>query len=143
MELEAPNVRDATAVEGHTSERRKSSDRRTPSERRADPERRQLIERRMLDRRANGHGENGSAKAAQMVVVPREVSDREKLTEMLLKLAETLPAITNFLASATQHARACQKGDLLMQAMRAKAAFCSLGNIARDGEAHMKQDARR
>jgi hypothetical protein len=66
------------------------------------------------------------------------MSDRDKLEELVRTLTETLPNVTNFLASATQHARACQKGDLLMQALRARATFGTLGEAVRDGEAHVK-----
>jgi hypothetical protein len=66
------------------------------------------------------------------------MSDRDRLEKMVRALAETLPNVTNFLASATQHARACQKGDLLMQALRARAAFGTLGEAVRDGEAHVR-----
>jgi hypothetical protein len=129
------------------TERRARAERRAKTERRTQPERRLAERRKAPDRRviadrritADRRGEIAPPRPKQPVRLPRRVTDREKLTEMVRTLTETLPTVTNFLAAATQHARACQKGDLLMQAMRARAAFGSLGDAIRDGEAHLKR----
>jgi hypothetical protein len=137
-------------MEGATSERRKASDRRARAERRAAAdrrrhERREGAERRALadrrsaaDRRGDGNRAAAAVKQQPVVAPARKMSDRDKLEELVRTLTETLPNVTNFLASATQHARACQKGDLLMQALRARATFGTLGEAVRDGEAHVK-----
>jgi hypothetical protein len=120
-------------MEGATSERRKASDRRARAERRARADRRDAAERR-------GDGSRAAAVVKQQpfVALARKVSDRTKLEELVRTLLETVPNVANFLASATQHARACQKGDLLMQALRARAVFGTLTEAARDGETHVK-----
>ena len=114
-------------MEGATSERREASERRARAERRS-----------AAERRGDGSPAVAPVKQQQSVPPARKVSDREKLEELVRTLSETLPNVTNFLASATQHARACQKGDLLMQALRARAVFGTLAEAVRDGEAHVK-----